>query len=356
MVGVENSENVERALRQTKEKYGLNPKLVTCDFAPSMTSAVKKVFGENVLQIDGFHVMQLLNNGIRKDLAVLANNLFKKEINELYQLRDWICDIQKSHHTSSFQLSRYINPFPTEKPIVNTVALDTCNRFLKLLSIRSLSQFSTQIFQILYTSISDDFPAVQHLYTALRNKYPKRGFTNKKRYHFERRILQKLKSFLLVFRKSLDVENTHFSHLKWLIFIQPSNLSDDQADKLADLLTKYPELVEYRDLTLRLGSIYSKDVCDIDGREIDDLVIQDHFTDKLQTAITTIKHHKLSILRFVDVFLADPSLTPANRSSMEYENRRFKAPFTHGLNCTGVDHLIGKLQLQLTPDVRWYLE
>ncbi|MHA1648359.1 MAG: hypothetical protein ACTSXK_04270, partial [Promethearchaeota archaeon] len=62
-----------------------------------------------------------------------------------------------------------------------------------------------------------------------------------------------------------------------------------------------------------------------------------------------------SILRFVNVFKGDPTFTKACRSNMEPFNRKFKAPFHRGLNCTKKQHLLGKLGVQLQCPIRWFL-
>lgn len=78
-----------------KEKYGINPKLITCDFSPNIIKSVCEVFGEEKLQIDGFHVMQELNRGIRADLLDYRKKLFVNEIQMLKSLRECISLWQK---------------------------------------------------------------------------------------------------------------------------------------------------------------------------------------------------------------------------------------------------------------------
>ena len=68
--------------------------MAVCDFSPSMMGGIRDVFGEDVLCIDGFHVMQELNNGIRRDLLDFRDIRIKAEINELFGLRDWISRVQ----------------------------------------------------------------------------------------------------------------------------------------------------------------------------------------------------------------------------------------------------------------------
>jgi len=60
-----------------------------------MIGAIRDVFGEHVIGIDGFHVMQELNNGIRRDLLDFRDNRFRVEIWELQGLRDWVSRVQE---------------------------------------------------------------------------------------------------------------------------------------------------------------------------------------------------------------------------------------------------------------------
>ena len=97
---VEDKKNAVRSLKYVKEHFKIDPKLVTCDFSPKLIGAIIDVFGEEVLQIDGFHVMQLLNNGIRSDLKDFRNKAFRNEINELFNLSRWFSKIQKAKDKS----------------------------------------------------------------------------------------------------------------------------------------------------------------------------------------------------------------------------------------------------------------
>ncbi len=87
MVGVENHANTLQTLQYAKEKYQLQPKLVTSDLSPNIMAPIRQLFGAQVLQIDGYHVMQELNRGIRRDLLDYRTQLFGTEIRELLALR-----------------------------------------------------------------------------------------------------------------------------------------------------------------------------------------------------------------------------------------------------------------------------
>jgi len=169
-------------------------------------------------------------------------------------------------------------------------------------------------------------------------------------------LLRKRKKLYLHFRALLEADSRQFHKHYWFLFIQPENLSRGRIRLLNNFLAKYPALQEYRDMTLLVGEIYRKAIQDIDGHQIDDLIIKPYYSKSLQTAIKTIKTHKPSILRFVEVFKEDPTMARSCRANMEFFNKRFKAPFQHGLNRTKQAHLLAKLQLQLGCEIRFFSE
>jgi len=107
VVGVENSSNTLSALEHAKEKFHLDPPLVTTDFSPNLVDPIHEVFGGNVHQIDGFHVMQELNNGIRRDILDYRYREFRSGIKEYRAYRDWITAIQKTFKsTGEYSITR----------------------------------------------------------------------------------------------------------------------------------------------------------------------------------------------------------------------------------------------------------
>ena len=197
---------------------------------------------------------------------------------------------------------------------------------------------------------------ISELCQTLKTFLPKKRLTDKGANRIKDKLLQILKTLFVAHRKALEEESITFFHQQWVLFFQPEDITQERAVLLEKFLAKYPVLEEYRQLTLQIGSIYRKQIDAIDGMEISSLLVKSTYTEKLQTALRTIQAYKDAILRFVKVFKEDPSLLIACRANMEPFNRRFKAPFHRGLNCTKKDHLIVKLELQLGCEIRWKLE
>lgn len=358
MVGIENHDNTLRTLRYAKEKYNLHPKIVTSDLSPNMIAPIRQLFGKKVLQIDGYHVMQELNKGIRRDLLDYRSQLFGTEIRELLALRQWITKIQQEIKVNKKCSKDYMKAIPKINPSHHNTqcCVAITKRIFTLINIDNANNFMSRLQRVL-KDIDRKSQDIYHAFTEkIREKLPKGRMTLKGMQRLKIELLRKLKKLYLNFRSLLEAESLHFHKNYWFLFIQPEKLSKGRIQPLNEFLTKYPSLQEYRDMTLLVGEIYRKPIHDIDGHQIDDLIIKSYYSKTLQTAIKTIKKHKRFILRFVDVFKADPTLARSCRANMEFFNKRFKAPFQHGLNRTKQAHLLAKLQLQLGCEIRFFSE
>ena len=359
MVGVEDQPGAVRALSYIKEQYGIKPRLVVCDFSPSLISAVTAVYGLGVLQIDGFHVMQLLNNGIRKDLAIFLDKMFRSEIKELFNLRRWLGELQKEAKKENPNFS----PLLAAPPSINAKhqGSSTCFRiamdFLRFFTLNAAHEFEWSVKEeiLLLSQTSKKIPVLEGFCAKIKGNIPIRPITDKGRKRLQGEILKRLKGLCLDFRKPLELEKKKFNAKKWALFFQPEKLTAERQATLDDLLEKYPALEEYRQLTLQVGSIYRKKLNEITRDEIGNLDVCSHYSNKLKAAIQTLKGNQDSIYRFVDVFKANPEMGNECRANTEFLNRDFKAPFKHGLSCVGETNLKAKISLQMGCEVRWFL-
>lgn len=354
-MGIENYRNVLNTLIIVKEKYGINPKLVTCDFSPNIIKSVCEVFGEEKLQIDGFHVMQELNRGVRTDLLDYRKKLFVNEIQMLKSLRECISLWQKQGKLNVEDLknlkTRCKDLKSTKSQIFNYInMLEKC---IKLMKVISISEFNIKLDLFMNDlSLSPDDNKVR-LFLSLQKCLPKREMTSKGIKRFKDELLKKMKTFFLSYRSDLESRSKKFHHDYWILFCQPETMNSERLEFLTNFLKIYPDLKEYRDITLSLGEIYRDPLSKIDGHQIDELIIKAYYSDKLKTAIKTIKKFKDSIIRFSYVFKDNSRMAKTCRASMEYFNNKFKAPFKRGYNRSSKTTLQRKLAFQLGSDVQF---
>ncbi|MBA7626905.1 hypothetical protein ES703_34363 [subsurface metagenome] len=338
---------------------GINPGLITCDFSPQLISAIKHVYGADVIQIDLFHVMQELNRGIKIDLQIYRERQFDAERRELRSLRNWITSIQKTmEENTNFSTSLIIVGNLTEVDPSHELSMNCLNftsEVIEILKLNDPSEFFRKLRHLLGKFDRSAAPFA-YFYDMLLKLMPKKRFTQKGMLRIKKEVLKKLKTYYLWFRKPMDEISIQFYHDLYVIFFQPEKMTPKRKDLLEMLLSAHPDLKIYRELTLLLGELSRLPVEDIDGHQIDDLHENPSFSKKLNTAIKTIKKHKDNILRFVDFFKQHPNLLKSQRSTMEYYNQKFKQPFESGNNLLKKERLLGRLHTQLSGKIEWYLD
>jgi len=344
-------------LQKTKILLGGNPDLAVCDLSPSMIGAIRDVFGEHVLGIDGFHVMQELNNGIRRDLLDFRDNLFKIEIRELQGLRDWISRVQEGI-AKDMEVPAAINVVglvPSIDPgheASKSSSEFTCQA-LDLFKLDDPSTFFRELISFLDRNERASCKYIQQFVHDMRPAIPKLRLTDKGMLRVQNTILKKLKAVYLGFRANLEEDSTKFYKDHWILFFQPEHMTSKRQERLDAFLARYPDLSMYRQMTLQVGEIYRLPAEQIDGHQINDLEEQVRFSERLNTAIRTLKKHAASILRFVDLFKKHPELPKRCRASTEWLNVRFKHPFKAGNNLVKKERLLTRLRAQLHGRIEW---
>jgi len=358
VVREESLDNAVRALRQLKE-LGIFPGLITCDFSPNLIGAIKQVYGADVIQIDLFHVMQELNRGIKADLYHYRERQFDAERRELCTLRNWINALQKAIVGGS-TISSALKGAGSLPVIVPSHEMSTkCARFtsttLELLKLNAPTKFFRELRTFLGALNRLEEPQA-YVFDRLLKLIPKHRFTKKGMFRAKQELLKKAKTYSVWHRHQLDDKSVQFYREMNAIFFQPEHLTIKRQDLLTSLITTHPELSVYRTMTLLVGELSRRPLDEINGHQIDDLCECPTFSKKLNAAIKTIKKHKDDILRFVPFFKNHPELLKAHRSNMEYQNKKFKHPFEAGNNLLKKERVLGRLHVQLSGKVEWYLE
>ena len=345
------------ALQHAKERFVLDPDIVTVDLAPSAIAAVCQVFGRNKLQIDGFHVMQELARGVRRDILDYKKQHFTAEIRDLHRLRTWVNNTRQRLNTeltlsSDVLTEAFVKDYQSMK---NKKCFRLVKSWLPVFPASSVEIFSQLFNKRLRTTRRTSQVEKDLLLTPLKTHLPQGPITEKGRQRLQGEVFKKFKNIFLYYRRKIEEVGTEFNKHYWLLFYQPEHLTPERQHRLTTFLHKYPELTEYRQLLLTVGALYRQPLDQCSESQLDQLPVQPYFSSNLRTALETIKKYKDAILRFCTAFKNNPVLTRSCRANMEHYNRNFKAPFKKGLNRAKVTTLINKLQLQLGCEVRWLL-
>ena len=360
VVQEENLTNATALLEQLKADYRIQPELVVCDLSPQLIGAIQAVFGENVVQIDGFHVMRELNTGIKRDLLDFRAHRFQTEIRELKTLRAWVTSVQKQlNQAGNFsEALNHVKLLPQVPPdhLTSRKCMEFTANLVDLLRIDTPALFFPALGAFLRGASPSADPPRAAFSQELLTYLPKNQLTRKGMERTKQLVLQKVKAYYLGFRSELEDQSRQFFKDHWVLFFQPNKLTTKRAEKLKTFLATYPELQIYRQMTLQVGEIYRLAPEQIDGHQIDALTESPTFSEKLNTAIRTLKKYKASILRFIALYKREPHLPKACRANMEQFNARFKAPFTRGNNLLKKDRLLARLNCQLAGKIEWLLE
>jgi hypothetical protein len=324
-----------------------------------MMGAIREVFGEEVLGIDPFHVMQELNNGIRRDLLDFRNCRFRSESKELFALRDWVCSIQEMvDEKVAFPLalaSAGPLPAPVSSHGSSCLCAQVTGALIEILKLETPDSFFSALVKVLDRKEDNPNEIVRAFVESVQATIPETQRTGKGMSRVKQAILKKLKAMYLGFRTLLDEESTAFYKDHWVIFFQPKHMTAARQERLDAFLARYPELNVYRSMTLQVGEIYRLPPDQIDGHQIHDLEENKAFSDRLNTAIGTLKKNAASILRFVDLFKKHPMLPRRCRANTEWYNMKFKRPFKAGNNLVKRERLLARPQTQLHGTVEWHV-
>ena len=303
--------------------------------------------------------MQLLNNGIKADLQKYRERRFDAERRELRSLRNWVKSIQKLIKDGldfSLLLKVIDNPPKVKSDHDSSSKCAKLTfRVMDLLKETTPDQFFRELQKVIKELEGTGDPEF-NFSNALLKVMPKNRFTEKGMLRVKKELLKKLKTFFLELRKPIDDESIKFYYDSHVIFFQPENVTLKRKERLASLLTSHPELKKYRKMTLLVGEISRLPPDDIDGHQIKDLEEDSTQSKKLNAAIRTIKRHEDDILRFVKFFKLNPELSRAQRSNMEFHNKKFKEPFESGNNLLKRERVLGRLNSQLSGNVEWFLD
>ena len=355
---VENSENAIRALKYIKNDLLLNPEIIVHDLSPNLIKATCDVFGYDKMAFDPFHVMQALNRAISKDLKSFRAINFSFEKNELIKLRDYISSLQSEFKNYGKFRDETLKKLP--KIASNHSKSGKCKSFaedvLKLCRIQEKKQFKFKL-GVFLSDIHKESDETRLRFAQSIEKYvPKRVLTEKGHKRLILELLKKLKSHFILSRKPIEQNQKDFSKTRNILFFQPEKLTEERSKLLISFLKKYPELAIYRELTLRIGSIYRLPLDKVLDSLITTIKIREEYGPDLKTCLNTFKQHYRAIFRFRDFFITNPEMPRRSRANMEFNNRPVKKIFGSGLNCKSIGRIENELKLHLGGDVRNFIK
>ena len=352
-MGVENQQNIAESLRHAKETMDIHPEIIVHDLSPNIFAGVAEVYGSETSAADPFHVMQLVNRAIQKDLGYYHRQKYGKKIVGLKKLRKLICSLQNQKNLPEMdQIQNDIQLKCTSDDFSSILCRNITKEMILLTYISDNALFFQKLRTRLQFYKADYHPEVIHFGNEMENTLPKHTTSDKACNRVKKQIYQKLKSFYLSFRKPLKQSNITFNKQRWVVFYQPENVTEKRTELLKVFLEQHPELQSYRDLTLRIGSIYRLPEDQIKEEIISGIKIRSEWGSEIVACLKTLRKHSAAVFRFRDFFSKHPELPKRCRSNMEYQNRTVKRIFRSGMYLKSMNRIQNELQLHLGGQVR----
>lgn len=362
LVGVENESSAERALSYMKDVKKIIPDIVVSDFSPSLLAAVANVYGEEKIAIDPFHVMQELNRAIESDLIHYKKHYYNNERKEINKLLEEVVGLQNSFKENQSIPSYWKKKI--SKPSENHIKCFQCYqitiKILSLFKLKNSVDFMRKLSALLLVlRISLDISEVAFA-LSLIDMFPLNEASEKRVLKIKNALFQKLKTLYRDKRKPLDEEEKDFNKTRAIIFFQPEKLEDKRFPKrisqLDSFLSSHPLLLPYRELTLRVGSIYRLPLIEVLDSLVDDIETHPDWGEKLHTTIKTFKKFRPSVLRFRELFLKYPNLPKRARCNTEYINNPIRSFFSAGSYLKKRSRIMNELKLHYGCTVRNFVE
>jgi hypothetical protein len=354
-VGVESHEDAVRALTYLKNNLQVDPDIIVMDLSPRLIGAAVEVYGADKIALDPFHVMQCLNRAMVKDLARFRKQNISAEKNELDGLHSKLVAMQQHAMDKEF-IKQQIDAIPIQS---TSALVDICKKIIKrILSIYLVDRprhFFERIYDYLPELINHSLLTIKGFGMSIADKIPKKVTTTKAMERMKIELLKKLKTLCRECQKPMKESQRQFNKTKWLVFKQPERLTLKQAEILTRFLRQYPQLNQYRDLTISIGSVYRLPIELVNPALIHDCPINPNWGDELHACLSTLIKYADAMFRFKTFFEKYPNAPKKCRANMEYQNVKFHQLFGVGNYMKGMNRIEREIQQHLGGVVRNFL-
>lgn len=244
LVSGENEEETIFFLQALKEWLSKPVTFMTIDFSARIESGVKTVFPNAIVQKCVFHAIQLLTRGLRKEFIRVKHKYLLAHIKEWQELS---------------RLTKALEKKEKEEKTFQLLFLDTkyaWNIYKKLREILSkeepqaiqhelISFFSTSHF-IKWTGKQVFLQRYDDIFT--KRKF---NFSLKAMKYMEPKIYQAWRGTIRELRRELEESKSHFNKLRYLVLMNPLNMTPYHIKKLRKYLKEFPWLRPYRRIIVK---------------------------------------------------------------------------------------------------------
>ncbi len=239
LVTGESEEETTFFLQTLKDWLPKPVKFMTIDFSARLESGVKAVFPSAIMQKCVFHAVQLLTRGLGKEFIRVKNQYLLAHIKEWQELGRVTRVLEKKEE-------KEITPslFFTD----TRYAWDIYQKLREILSKKNPRDIQTSLFHFFSRSLFIKWAGKE----GFRQKYD--VIFNKSKFKFSEKALKYVipmifkawRATIRDFRFELEDSKLHFNKIRYLVLMNPLNMSSYNLKKLRKSLQEFPWLRTYR--------------------------------------------------------------------------------------------------------------
>jgi len=293
---------------------------ITIDFSERLAAGVKRFFTDDQILKGTFHAVQLLTNGILKELTRLKNEKYADRIKEFLYLRRHSLKLERDNTAE-----KNINVQFRESKIAWELYLELGSIF----SAHDSCKIEADLRQFLNSTKIRQWKGGQDFKEGSEALFPKRGLTQKGVKYFKTTIYRAWRGIIRGFRKDLEEQKSGFNDARFLILTNPINMKAYQRRELRKALKQFPWLRPIRQIMVNF--YYQFRVAPAKRASLTFLLnlVSEESHPRLKSAIKTLMKYEKQVFRFQVIQQENPELKDCkgimvvNETSMRKVNRLY---------------------------------
>lgn len=244
LVTGENEEETTFFLQNLKNWLSKPVKFMTIDFSARLESGVKAVYPNAIVQKCVFHAVQLLTRGLGKELIRVKKQYLLTHIKEWQEL---------GRVTQALEKNEKKEIIPSLFFTDTKFAWKIYQKLKEILSKKDPREIKMSLLQFFSGSLFRKWAGNQAFLQKFDIIFTKRKFkfSDKALKYIIPKIFKAWRATIRRFRQDLEKSKSHFTKTRYLILMNPHNMSPYHIKRLRKYLKEFPWLRKYRKIIVK---------------------------------------------------------------------------------------------------------
>jgi transposase len=304
-------------LQKMKNVLPFDPFFIILDFSTALIAAAKRSFPHALIGHDLFHVTQLLNDGLLKEMTRRQRLNYGNPIKELRLTSQSSIRAEKENHLFTLRLKE---PFVLE-------AWQAYQKLFQLKACLKMKDFQVQWELLNSDKVFCQWSEAKAFIEEAEATLPKRGLTKKNIPKFFTNCCQIWRRHLRVSKQELLHKKRGFSALRYYVLMKPQNMKASEFRKLRQGLAKFEFLKPIRQAVREFHRQFQETNCQKKDLTFLKALITKDSHPKLKSSINTLIEKQDNIFGYSQILEKHPKLKEGKsiRSTHEEINRKLKS-------------------------------